>query len=130
VYEIELNSDRHLPEQLLNQLAGFMGTQQHDCIFRLKRSSAPYRGIDASVVVAIVSGAASLLGIVITAMLTVCGRQGTIKMKSRNGDEIEFPASTSQEKVQEILRLQAELGVARITLISSGDPEPQSSEPT
>jgi hypothetical protein len=119
--EVELRSATHSARQLEDMLSATTHFQTSDFTLRLKRSRAP---LEPPVLIALVTGGLSLLGTLITAIVTVTGRQGTIKIKARSGEEIEFPASTSAKKIEEILAIHRELSADIVELVDTSSIEP------
>ncbi len=116
--EVEVCSQAHSPHQLFDELKPLLPGAASEILLRLKRSRA---ALDPPVVVAIVTGGLSMIGILITAIITAAGRQGIIKIKTRSGEEIEFPANTSPQKVQDLLAIHHSLDASRIELIKTSD---------
>ena len=90
---------------------------------RLRRAPSEERGIETAILVAIITGGFGLLVALINALAKIYEKKGVIKIRTSKGDEIEFPADISEEKIEELLKLHRKLGVERISVIQllSGD---------
>ncbi|WP_404870014.1 hypothetical protein ACI1MP_31055 [Kitasatospora griseola] len=89
--------------------------------FEVREPASDYRvGIDATVVVAVVSGSASVLSALITGIFSLMAarRSGSanIVIRSADGRSIEFPADTSAEEIPRLVELTRQLDRPSIEL--------------
>src|SRR6185295_5148052 len=74
--------------------------------FQLEPSPVPFRTPDATVLVAIVTGAAGALGMLITGLCAVARELSSQKIvvQARDGRRLEFPADLSSERLNEVVK--------------------------
>ena len=86
--------------------------------FILKKRENNFRGLDPTVMVAIVSSAGTALGALINGVLNIAKEKGSnsIVIQDKNGRRVEFPANCSKEKIEEIIHLLNQMEAPKIEL--------------
>jgi hypothetical protein len=113
--EIRLSSGEHsgaaLKELLTSELPNAPGVT-----LEIRKEPVRVRGVDGSVLVAVVGSAGAALGALVAGLLRVATgtRSRTILIESRDGRKLQYPADLPPEKVRELLAIIAELDAPTI----------------
>lgn len=87
---------------------------------KLRRGQSTERGLETAILVALIGGGAGVLTTLINALISLYGnrKQGIIKIRTHNGDELEFPIDTPRERINEFLEVHGELSVEKIKIFN------------
>ncbi len=88
----------------------------------LATSEFALRGVDPTILVAIITGTSTVLGVLITGLLSLIKdrRSGKIVIQDKQGQRIEVPAYTTPEKIDELIEHLKKMQIERIE-IKAGD---------
>ncbi|MFX0195168.1 MAG: hypothetical protein ACFFCW_03515 [Candidatus Hodarchaeota archaeon] len=101
--EIQIKATKISNDKLLSQLQAYGNNGMAGYKLELRDVSIQLRGIDPTVLVAIVGVVSTGLGALITGLLRVAQQTAAKKiiLQSKNGQRIELPSDLSPEKVDE-----------------------------
>jgi hypothetical protein len=94
-----------------------------------KPSDVMLRAEPQALIVTLVASGASIVTALINVLVTIYQKRAgcVIKVRTRQGDELEFPATTSPEQVEQIVEIHKNLSVDRIRIMRA-DLWPHASE--
>lgn len=117
--EITVNSKSQPVEAIKESLENQLTTDGSDVALEIRPRKVKFRGIDPTVLVAIVGAASAGLGALITGLLQVGQQMAAQKivLEAQGGQKLEIPADTPVEKIDYLLdRLKQMNDVQKISL--------------
>ena len=90
-----------------------------DVQFEVRNADGAFRGVDPSVLVAIVTGGAVVLSHLISGIIQILGptaRQSTIRLVGKNGS-IEIPANYDVDGIRRLMEMRRDLDVGDICIV-------------
>ena len=84
----------------------------------LRKQDQSFRGLDPTIVIAIVTAASTALGALLTGVLSIAkeSKSQTIVVQDKQGHRIEFPANCSKKQIEEIIQLLKQMEAPRIEI--------------
>jgi hypothetical protein len=100
-----------------DQLVRFTAGAAPEIEFQTNRRAAGVRGLDSSIIVALVSGTSAAVGALISGLLQVAREQNSGKIVLEvNGRKLEAPADTPKNRIDELVKIMDEMEPSRISV--------------
>lgn len=104
--------------QLIKKELSITLNGRQDVELKLKKSKTTFRGIDPTVLVAIVATTGTAIGALIGGLFKILGQNSAnrIVLQGKEGWRIEIPANISSEKLEEVITRLQELDQGKVKL--------------
>jgi hypothetical protein len=115
-HEIVIETEIIAVSVLKNLLENQRDWAQSEVFLNLRKSALKTRGLDTTILVALVGVAGSAIGVLISGILQIVKEKhlGKIILQGKNGQKIEVPATTSLEDLDKLVRKVTDLERVRI----------------